>query len=205
METYVKIKKAIEKIKASDLKKGGFNSYSEYKYYTPEQVDKLVYDACQELNLFNHFDLVRDEQGEKGVLKVIDLDSNTEAVFIMATGIPEIKATNAAQQIGGCMTYTKRYMLMNVYDIVDNNLDFDTTKNTQEREAEPAKPWLNKTSKDGKVLATYIKVVKAAKEKGMDVQALKQHYNISKAVQTELKEDLKLNNYDKLEDEFNLG
>jgi hypothetical protein len=49
----------------------------------------------------------------------------------MASDIPSIKATNISQQLGGAMTYTKRYMLMNAFDIVDNNLDFDNTKNTE--------------------------------------------------------------------------
>ncbi|MCP4336279.1 MAG: hypothetical protein GY679_00295, partial [Mycoplasma sp.] len=75
MEVYKKINKAIEKIKNSDLKKGGYNSYSEYNYYTPEQVDKLVYDAVKELNLFIKFDLKRNEFGIEGELTVMDLDN----------------------------------------------------------------------------------------------------------------------------------
>jgi hypothetical protein len=52
----------------------------------------------------------------------------------MASDIPSIKATNIAQQLGGAMTYTKRYLLMNTFNITDNNLDHDTTQNTQKRE-----------------------------------------------------------------------
>jgi hypothetical protein len=31
--------------------------------------------------------------------------------------------------MGGCETYTKRYMLMSLFDICDNNLDFDSQDN----------------------------------------------------------------------------
>lgn len=196
MEVYKKINQAIEKIKGSDLKKGGYNSYSEYAYYTPEQIDKLVNDACKELNLFVKFDLVRNELGIDGHLEVIDLDLSKDdptAFYRMASDIPSIKATNISQQLGGAMTYTKRYMLMNVFDIVDNNLDFDNTDNTQKSQSNK-KPspetWLNKFNKDQTIHQDYWKIVNAAKEKGLKVKDLREHYKISKAVESELETDL---------------
>ena len=54
----------------------------------------------------------------------------------MASAIPEIKATNVAQQLGGCSTYTERYMKQSMFGITDNQLDFDTTENTK-KQAEP--------------------------------------------------------------------
>ena len=34
----------------SDLKKAGRNDYSSYDYYTPEQVERLVDNACSKVN-----------------------------------------------------------------------------------------------------------------------------------------------------------
>jgi len=194
---YEKIQKAIDLIKKSPLKKQGRNTYSEYDYYTPEQVNKLVTDACKELNLFHKFDLVRNEYGIEGVVVVIDLENNKGiAEYRMASDVPSIKATNIAQQLGGAMTYTKRYMLMNIFDIVDNNLDFDTTTNTkkqseQKQESEtPELPWLNRNDKSGNVLPAYQKVITAAKEKGYTADDLKKYYRISKTVYSELENDL---------------
>ena len=51
----------------------------------------------------------------------------------MASAIPEIKATNIAQQLGGCVTYTERYLKMSLFGITDNQLDFDTTENTKKQ------------------------------------------------------------------------
>lgn len=188
MSIYKKINQAIEKIKNSDLKKTGKNTFSGYSYYTPEQVDKLVYDACKELNLFVKFDLLRNELGEFGELKVICLDDESQVVYTMASAIPEIKATNVTQQIGGCMTYTKRYMLMNVFDIVDNNLDFDAGNNSNN--TAPDKKWLNRTDKEGNVLKSYNDIIKKAKEKKLKVNDLEKHYRISKNVKTYLESDL---------------
>jgi len=127
-EIFAKIFEARKKIKDSNLKKLGYNKYSEYYYYTPEQVEKLVSDTCNELHLLNIFELKRTELGLIARLRVIDIDSGKEEIFESATDIPTIKATNVAQQIGGCMTYSERYILSFLYGIKDNNLDYDSKK-----------------------------------------------------------------------------
>lgn len=155
MSVYKKIQACRASIKASDLKKAGRNTYSDYDYYTPEQVDKLVYDACLSEGLFNKFELKRDEYGLYGEMSVIDIETGESQIFILATEMPKITATNATQQMGGAMTYCNRYLLMNIYDIVDNNLDFDSQKppapkngNGQQTQKDDDKPWLNERNKD---------------------------------------------------------
>ncbi|MCP4336397.1 MAG: hypothetical protein GY679_00935, partial [Mycoplasma sp.] len=168
-----------------------------YNYYTPEQVDKLVYDAVKELNLFIKFDLKRNEFGIEGELTVMDLDNDSNdnhAIFTMASDIPSIKATNISQQLGGSMTYTKRYMLMNVFDIINNNLDYDNTDNTQKSQSnkkESPELWLNKYDKKENELADYWTIVKRAKSQNKTVKDLREFYKISKVVAAELEIDLK--------------
>ena len=70
-----------------------------------------------------------------GRLTVYDLESGEKLTAEMATAIPEIKATNIAQQLGGCVTYTERYLKMSLFGITDNQLDFDTTENTKKQAA----------------------------------------------------------------------
>lgn len=128
---YEKIANAKREIANTKMEKGGYNEYSKYYYFTPEQVAKLVYDACENQKLLTMFSLKRDANGVFGELTVLDLETNEKETFIAATAIPEIKATNVAQQLGGAMTYTERYLKMTVFWIYDNNLDFDTTENTK--------------------------------------------------------------------------
>ena len=138
MSIYKKLQEARNHIKSMDLKKQGFNSYSKYNYYTPEQINHLVNTACNKFNLLPKFDLVRNEHGLQGILTIIDLDGTDlipEIKFTQATDIPQIKATNITQQIGGAVTYTQRYLLMTAFDIVDNNLDFDTDKNDKPKDS----------------------------------------------------------------------
>jgi len=126
MNIIEKIDAARKKIKSSDLKKQGRNKHSNYDYYTPEQINHLVNAVCSELRIFNSYELKRNEIGLYAELTVINLDDLKDfKTYTFATDIPQITATNVAQQIGGCMTYSERYALMFIYDIKDNNLDYD--------------------------------------------------------------------------------
>lgn len=195
MEIYQKIQNARKYIKTCDISKQGHNDYSNYDYYTPVQISQLAFQACEDQKLFTKFNLLRNELGITGELIIINLeDPKEQEVFSMASAIPEIKATNAAQQLGGAMTYTERYLLMAAFDIKDNNLDPDTSQNTKEREAskEENKPWLNKWNKDKtKVLDLYSKVLSEAIRKNKTVKDLREFYKINKDVASEMEKDLK--------------
>ena len=120
------------------------NSFSNYNYFTPEQVNWIVEKVCEELRLLTKFDLMRDEYGVEWQLTVYDIDTEESLTFISATAIPEIKATNVAQQMWWCMTYTERYLKMTAFGIADNSLDFDTTENTKkvaEEKKDITKEW----------------------------------------------------------------
>ena len=136
LEVLKKMLAARKIIAATEMKKAGRNSYSGFDYFTPEQVKALVDSACFELNLFTKFDLIRDEIGLTAVLHIIDLDSGEQVTFSAPTEIPEIKATNAAQRLGGTMTFTERYLKMTAFGIADNTLDFDSKDGTKENKPE---------------------------------------------------------------------
>jgi len=125
IELYKKIKKARDVICEMDVKKKGHNDYSNYDYYLPEQVDMMVRKASNDIGLFNKFDMSWVDGNVVATLKVVDMDSAEEDVFSMTIEIPDLKASNAAQGHGGAMTYAKRYLMMDAYDIVDNSLDPD--------------------------------------------------------------------------------
>ena len=131
-----KLAAAKAEIKATKLKKKGKNTFSNYEYFTPSQIEFLVATACHNNKLLTSFDLIRNDLGVYGRLTIYDLESGEKLTTEMASAIPEIKATNIAQQLGGCVTYTERYLKMSLFGITDNQLDFDTTENTK-KQAEP--------------------------------------------------------------------
>ena len=126
-----KLLQARKMIKETSLKKEGTNKFSNYDYFTPTQVSHLVDTVCQELKMLPIFSLKKDEFGLYGSLTLGDIDKPAgEGITVqMRTEMPQITATNMTQQMGGCETYTKRYMLMSLFDICDNNLDFDSQDN----------------------------------------------------------------------------
>ena len=134
---YKKIASVKESIKKTKLEKKGHNEFSNYDYFTPDQIESLVYDSCNSNGLLTKFDLKRNEFGEFGILSVIDIESGETESFEMATAIPVIKATNIAQQLGGCVTYTERYLKMTAFGIVENNLDPDSKDNSEPKETQP--------------------------------------------------------------------
>lgn len=125
MKLIQKIAKAKADIKESPVKKEGRNKFSNYDYFTPAQIEGLVNHVCKVNGILTKFDLIRDNLGVFGRLTIFDCDSEDQLTYDMATAIPEIKATNIAQQLGGCVTYTERYLKMSAFGITDSNLDFD--------------------------------------------------------------------------------
>ena len=117
-------------IKDSDLKKAGRNEYSKFDYYTPEQVETLVDNACSKTNTIVLCNLKKDEFGLYQTLDFIDLETEEKLTFEMRTKFGTITATNATQQMGGTDTYSERYIKMKVFQIKDNNLDFDGQDNS---------------------------------------------------------------------------
>lgn len=169
-----KIFEARKIIKASKMKKEGKNSYSNYSYFTPEQVEQLVWLACEKVNLMTFFQLKRENENYIGELLVIDLDSEDNMIFTMPTAIPDIKAANVAQQLGGCVTYTERYLKMSVFGIVENSLDFDSQ--------EPEQPQQPQQPKKEELTPNHPKwndAKKALQEGAVTLGQIKQHYLLS--------------------------
>jgi len=135
-------KKLIAKAKTP---KQGVNSFSGYKYFTPEQVSTITQKVCEKLNMTTKFDMFRNELGIYATLTIFCLETSENLIYQTVTEIPTIKGANIAQQLGGAMTYTERYLKMTAFGIVDNNLDFDAktvaptenaTKNYEKKEKE---------------------------------------------------------------------
>jgi len=176
MSIYKKIEDAKAEIKNTKLEKKGHNKFSNYKYFTPDQVEFLVSDACHKHGLTTLFDLVRTELGEAGQLHIIDTESSERHTCVMATAIPEIKATNIAQQLGGCVTYTERYLKMSAFGITDNSLDFDDNANS------PAKPKKNAPANKEELTPEHNKwsaAKTAIESKKTTVADIKKKYNLS--------------------------
>lgn len=128
---YEKLNEARKLVRNSGYKKDGRNEYSKYDYFTPEMVEQIVSDVCEKQKLLTLCNLRADEHGIYQELELIDLENEETLKFELRTTMGEMKATNATQQMGGTDTYSERYIKMKVFQIKDNNLDFDSHDNTE--------------------------------------------------------------------------
>lgn len=181
-------------IKSKRLKKDGTNDYSGYNYYTPEYVDSLVTEACNESGIMCLFNLECDQFGYFGELLTVDLETGESIRSVMRTEKPNITATNATQQMGGMNTYTKRYALMSFFCIEDNTVDFDSQDNrsaskpaTTSQKTDDTRPWLNKYKADKKTVTDeWNKVIGALTAKTHTVKDVESKYKINKELKAEL-------------------
>lgn len=126
MNIYEKLQEARKIIRETKVKKAGTNSYSKYDYFTPEQVENLVSDATEKTKTICLTSLTKDEFGYSQKLKLVNLEDTNEFLeFELRTEKPTMTASNDSQQMGGMDTYSERYIKMKVFQIKDNNLDFD--------------------------------------------------------------------------------
>ncbi len=170
-------------IKSHPVKKDAKNDFSKYDYFSPELVTSLVNAACIEADAICVFNLKMDSLGYYGELIFTDLESGESITTILRTEKPEIKATNATQQMGGMNTYAKRYALMSLFDIEDNTIDFDAQDNTKQpekKQADDNKPWLNKNTTE------YAQVISRLQKGTATIKQIADHFKINKVIMAEL-------------------
>ena len=135
-----KLLNARKEILTTKIKKEGRNAFSKYDYFTPSQITNLVTKACIDNGIITTFSIIKKDDDYIGVLIVEDLESDNSLEFSIPTAMPDIKATNITQKLGGMVTYTQRYLEQLAFGITDNNLDLDAQDNRGEKEVkQPAK------------------------------------------------------------------
>lgn len=131
MNIYEKLNEARALVRKGNHKPEGRNDYSKYPYYTPEQVELIVSEVCDTTQMLPLCSLRRDEYGLYQEMTLVNLEDVKETLTVrLATKHGAIKATNETQQMGGTDTYSERYIKMKVFQIKDNNLDFDGHDNS---------------------------------------------------------------------------
>ena len=140
-----KLLQARKFIATTKIKKEGRNAFSKYDYFTPSQITNLVTLACLDAEIVTIFSVIEENEKFKGVLEVYDIDSDKAISFTIPTAMPDIKASNITQKLGGMVTYTQRYLEMIAFGITDNNLDLDSQDNRGDKVEPPIKKKAQKT------------------------------------------------------------
>lgn len=178
---YARIQQIRVSLASMDLKKSGYNPHSKFNYY--ELSDFLP--AVNKLMLENDLttDFCMDKESAK--MKVIDVDGDyADIVFEMPVEVSKISATNGMQQLGGTMTYARRYLYMSIFDIAvcdsfdsQPNEDNEDRKNADEEKKAEREYARTRSQKIGEAKINSIRSI--AKSIGIAEAVILSHYNIN--------------------------
>ena len=123
MNIYEKIQQVKERLLNENIKKSGLNKYAGYNYYELSDFTPYIVRACKEIGLFTSISFNK----ELATLKIINTEKPEETVeYTSPMEDLELKGCNKVQALGGVETYSRRYLYMTAFDIVENDM-FDAT------------------------------------------------------------------------------
>lgn len=110
------------------LKKDGENTYSNYNYFKPDDIQIALSPLLEANNLFKHFTMPFNAEKQKyeGKLRIEDIDDDKQFIeWQLDIPLAQLTASSEAQGAGATQTYCQRYLIMNAFSIADNNDDLD--------------------------------------------------------------------------------
>ena len=116
---YIKIQKVKEKLLKENIKKSGHNKFAGYTYYELADFIPYIIKFCNELNLFTAISF----NNELASLTIINGDKPEEnVIYTSPMRNLELKGCNEIQGLGGVETYSRRYLYMSAFDIIENDM-----------------------------------------------------------------------------------
>ncbi len=152
MNIYEKMQVVKKLLSDAELKKTGKNDYSNFEYYELSDILPAIITFCENYRLFTHVNFVKEygtktittegnqvqekaKIGENAILTIINIDNPKEKLeYSSDIKDLELKAANAIQNYGGIQTYSRRYLYMNAFDIVEAEM-FDKEMNKKKKQA----------------------------------------------------------------------
>ena len=129
---YKKIQIVKEKILTANLKKTGENKYAGFTYYELADFTPTIIKLCNEVGLFTKISF----DNEIATLKIINSDKPDEVEeYTSPMRDLELKGCNKIQALGGVETYSRRYLYMSAFDIIENDMfDAESGKEVEKKE-----------------------------------------------------------------------
>lgn len=120
MSIYKKLAEARVKLQESDIKKSGVNQFAKFKYFELADFLPTINKINLELGLFTKFDI--DEVSKIATLEITDMEKEESSItFTVPYALSEIKGATSIQNIGGSITYLRRYLFVIAYEITEND------------------------------------------------------------------------------------
>ena len=159
-----------------NVKKSGRNKFANYTYYELADITPVLIELCKKYGIFTKFSYTKDE----ATLEIVNIENpNEREIYTSPMEELELKGCNKIQALGGCETYSRRYLYMSAFDIIENDM-FDAVVR------EEKEPKEKQTAENN----IYIKIKKLIKDKGVMPNEISEHFekNSADMTQEELEE-----------------
>lgn len=162
MNIYEKLTKAKSELLKANLKKSGENKFAGFKYYELADITPKIIEVCEELKL--HTQISFDK--EVATLVITNIENIEEKlVYTSPMKDLQLKGCNDIQALGGVETYSRRYLYLTAFDIIENDM-FDAKSGTKDNEQQ-----------EKKITNTQIKKIGELVD---DIEAMLNYYKLEK-------------------------
>jgi hypothetical protein len=129
MNVFEKLNEARIRFQNATVKKSGKNSYAGYTYYELADILPAINKIAQELK----FSCIVNFTPDLATLDFVDCEKNEKITFTSPMSEASLKGAMEVQNTGAVMTYLKRYLYQNCFEIVENDLLDATLKPEEEK------------------------------------------------------------------------
>lgn len=180
MSIYEKLSKVQLALMRRNIKKTGYNKFKKYHYYTLDDLMAACIEECNREGLTFFFNFRNNE----AIIRLHDWENNNESIscglpfpeLILPDEDAKNKNNLLVQDLGAAVTYLKRYLLVNLFDITDVELIDDENSDassTQKKESstkkstrkEPKK--VKETARDLNLQELYDNALNTLQKKGL--------------------------------------
>ena len=131
MNVFEKLNEARIRFQNANVKKSGKNNYAGYTYYELADILPAINKIAQELK----FSCIVNFKPDLATLDFVDCENNEKITFTSPMSSASLKGAMDVQNTGAVITYLKRYLYQNCFEIVENDL-LDATLNPNEEKGE---------------------------------------------------------------------
>lgn len=131
MNVFEKLNEARIRFQNANVKKSGKNNYAGYTYYELADILPAINKIAQELK----FSCIVNFTPDLATLDFVDCEKNEKITFTSPMSEASLKGAMDVQNTGAVITYLKRYLYQNCFEIVENDL-LDATLDPNEEKGE---------------------------------------------------------------------
>lgn len=131
MNVFEKLNEARVRFQSANVKKSGVNKFAGYTYYELSDILPAINMLARELK----FTCVISFSADMATLDFVDNEKPEDKItFTSPMSEANLKGCMAVQCLGGVITYIKRYLYQNCFEIVESDM-LDSTMNPYENKS----------------------------------------------------------------------